>query len=476
MALIGAEEANSCATTLISSSQAKASTPAEIDQVWLSYWNPSSESEKLHSRNILWSHYYETLTKLFIPNLKKKKLHPMLDEGDLESQVAQTILGCIQSFNPTFAVSFENFCGQKIVMFTRQNLYRDQKPLGNRATAQASQIVSDALEILKTQGKWPFMRDELLEEVSRQLLKRSRFEDEQALQKGVLLTLERAARPATVSLEDDGFKNEKGQRVFEPSFESAAERNVEMQDLIAFLSQDFSARDQIIIELLFQGRTQAEIATELHQRGVELLRKSTAVKLKDRSDQSSHQPPQKTRFAKARLALSESLSVSPAPTSAPTSAPLLNQRDWLLLSLQQLDNRIDGKTTRQHDKADLYLDPGEPVDFDSFLKSLSTRLSDRDLFLIRLAFQSASEEAMITHLKTTGFKRPRLPIQTIFKNDIRPALELHLISFSMEEELRKQGFSIGESRVSQILNDEILPALKKRLEKLSPTRSGTEHD
>ncbi len=472
MTLIRAEEANFCATTLVSSSQAKASTPAEIDQVWLSYWNPSSKSAKLQSRNILWSYYYEKLTKIYLPSLKKKKLQPMLDEGDLESQVAQEILDCIQSFNPTFEVSFENFCGPQIVRFTRQNLYRDQKPLGNRATAQASQVFSDALESLKTQGKWPFTSEELNEEVSRQLLKRSRFENEQALQKKVLWTLERAARPATMSLDDRGFQYESGQRIFEPSFESTAEQNVEMQDLIAFVSKDFSIRDQIMIELLFQGRTQAEIATELHQRGKEHLRKTSIVKLKKNAEEAFGELSQKIQFAKVRRTLSESLNVSPAPTSP----PLLNRRDWLLLTLQQLDIRIDGKTNRQHDNSEFYLDPGKPIDFDSFLNSLSSHLSGRDLFLIRLAFQSAPEKSMIEQLQSAGFKKPRLPIMTILKNDIRPTLEFRLIDFTMEEELRKQGFSISESRVSQILSDEILPALKKRLQQLGPTRSGTQRD
>jgi hypothetical protein len=227
-----------------------------------------------------------------------------------------------------------------------------------------------------------------------------------------------------------------------------------------------------MIELLFQGRTQAEIATELHQRGKEHLRKTSIVKLKKNAEEAFGELSQKIQFAKVRRTLSESLNVSPAPTSP----PLLNRRDWLLLTLQQLDIRIDGKTNRQHDNSEFYLDPGKPIDFDSFLNSLSSHLSGRDLFLIRLAFQSAPEKSMIEQLQSAGFKKPRLPIMTILKNDIRPTLEFRLIDFTMEEELRKQGFSISESRVSQILSDEILPALKKRLQQLGPTRSGTQRD
>ncbi len=450
-----------CAQTLKSlTAEQKASNQTRIEEAWDVYLRARSTKERQLSRNILWEHYFVELYEKMRPRLSLKKLHPSLTEDDLKSEFALALLKCLENYDPTSQTKFETFCSTPLA-FVISNLKRYHKPLGNRASARRAKIYSEAVFNLKSQGKSPPTDEELYQEVMLQLAAKYSFQDAEALETETKLTIERGPGAITVSLEDDSLRDADGRAIFEPSYDSEAESDIELEDFLNKLLSGLPVRDQVIVRLLVEGYSQAEIPAELKKRGAEILMSASSVTLEGAVDSKTGEPAVEVRVEAARKALLKS--------KRGQSQAKLDQRDWLLLSLRQLDMALEGSSTRKHDNSDTYLNPGEPMTLNEFIESMEKTFTDRNLAIIRLALLGHDESEIGVQLKEEGFRKPRLPLKDILKQEIMPELEKKLEDFHFDKVLQRHGFDVSESRISQLMTKEIAPKIQARLQEIDST-------
>ena len=445
-----------CSISIAAIASKKAAQSGRIEQVWDAYLRSKSQQ----NRNILWGHYFVELYEKMRPRLSLKKLHPSLTEEDLKSEFALALLKCIENFDPSSQTKFETFCSTPLA-FTISNLKRYHKPLGNRAAARRTKVHEDAMFNLKSQGKTPPTQEELKQEVMLLLASKYSFDSAEALETETRIIVEQGPNPSVQSLSDPATENDI--RSFaEPGYVSLAEDEVELEDFLNELLADLSVRDQIIVRLLLEGYTQAEIPEELKKRGMDLIISGSSIKMTGSLEGKGTTSTEEARLKKAKTGLK-----SAKPGYTPKVS--LDQRDWLLLSLRQLDTLANGNSSRAHDLAEYFLDPGPAVNLDEFLDSLKPQITDRNYLVVRLALKGFSEEEILEELKEQGFRKPRLPLKDILRQELIPDLEIRLDSFKPEKELQRLGFDISESRVSQIMTRDIAPKLEERLKKMDST-------
>ena len=450
-----------CAQTLKGlTTEQRAAKQSRIEEAWDSYLRAKSTKERQLNRNILWEHYFVELYEKMRPRLSLRKLHPSLTEDDLKSEFAMALLKCLENYDPTSQTKFETFCSTPLA-FVISNLKRYHKPLGNRASARRAKIYSQAVFNLKSQGKSPPTEEELRQEVMLQLAASYSFEDAEALETETKLTIKQGPGNTTISLEDESFKDAEGRVIFEPSYDSEAESDIELEDFLNELLEGLPIRDQIIVRLLVEGYSQAEISAELKKRGAEILMSAENVNLEGVVDSQTGKPAAEVRIEAAKKSLAKSKTAA--------SQVKLDQRDWLLLSLRQLDIALDGSSTRKHDSAETYLNPGEPITLNEFIESVEKTFTDRNLTIIRLALQGYDEAEISVQLKEKGFRKPRLPLKDILKQEIMPDLERKLEDFQFDRVLQRHGFDVSESRISQLLTKEIAPKIQARLQEIDST-------
>jgi len=443
--------------SIASIASAKAAQSNRIEQVWDAYLRSKSQ----HNRNILWGHYFVELYEKMRPRLSLKKLHPSLTEEDLKSEFALALLKCIENFDPSSQTKFETFCSTPLA-FTISNLKRYHKPLGNRAAARRTKVHEDAMFNLKSQGKTPPTQEELKQEVMLLLASKYSFDSAEALETETRIIVEQGPNPSVQSFNDPTGEGDNGRDLFaEPGYVSLAEDEVELEDFLNELLADLSVRDQMIVRLLVEGYSQVEIPEELKKRATDLIISGSSIKMTGVLE-GKEGGTDEARLAKAQKGLE-----STRPNYTPKVS--LDQRDWLLLSLRQLDNLVDGNTSRTHGSAEYFLDPGPAINLDEFLDSLKPQITDRNYLVIRLALKGFSEERILLELKEQGFRKPRLPLKDILRQELIPNLEIRLDSFKPEKEIQRLGFDISQSRVSQIMTKEILPKLEERLKKMDST-------
>ncbi len=450
-----------CAQTLKGlTAEQKAAKQTRIEEAWDAYLRAKSTKDRQLNRNILWEHYFIELYEKMRPRLSLKKLHPSLTEDDLKSEFAMALLKCLENYDPTSETKFETFCSTPLA-FVISNLKRYHKPLGNKTSARRAKIYSEALFNLKSQGKSPATEEELRQEVMLQLATKYSFDDQEALETETRLTIQHGPGMVTISLEDESLKDKEGRSIFEPSFDSEAEAEIELEDFLNNLLSGLPVRDQVIVRLLVEGYSQAEIPEELKKRGTEILLNGSTIKLEGTIDPETQRPATDVRLEAAKKALLK--------LSKRHESPKLDQRDWLLLTLRQFDQVREGSTSRGHDTSESYLNPGDAISLDQFIDSIETNFTDRNLFIIRLALLGKDETEIYEALKEEGFRKPRLPLKDILKQEIMPDLESKLEDFKLDNILQRHGFDVSASRISQLLTKEIAPKIQERLKEIDST-------